>query len=199
MFRRIAVLFVGLALVVGGIAGCNATTASVAHDQAETNAQLQQYQAVQPVPFFNWSMMRQVLIDIYQAQNEARQTWAVIVSNTGTPIFSCESEGYPIPVTTQLTNESQIAVTNINGSNYTGVVGQMEPNGTYSGNSLGTYVLCVRPDGTLAPVYAEPYVLMFPFEVKVVNGQIVDSNGASNITVNVAAPKNVPIVASPAP
>jgi hypothetical protein len=198
--KKITALIVTAALL---FVACGADqTNSISSDQNETNAQLQQYQAVQPVPFFNWSMMRQVMIDIYQAQNESRQTWAVFIANNGTPIFSCESEGYPIPATTQLTNPSQVVTgSGVGGNNYAyGVVGQMEPNGTYTGNSLGTYVLCVRPDGKLSPVYSEPYVMMFPFEVKVVNGQIVDQNGAATISLDLTPPANVKVVTpSPAP
>lgn len=199
MFRRITALLVGLVFVVSA---CGAgTTNSVQSDQNLTNAQLDQYQAVQPVPFFNWSMMRQVLIDIYKAQNESRQTWAVFVANNGTPIFSCESVGYPIPATTQLTNPQQVVVgSGVGGSSYAyGTVGQMEPNGTYTGSSLGTYVLCIRPDGKFAPVYAEPYVMMFPFQVSVVNGQIVDAKGVSNISIDITPPANVPVLPSPSP
>ena len=198
--KKIAALIVTAALLF--VACGPEQTTSVNSDQNETNAQLSQYQAVQPVPFFNWSMMRQVLIDIYQAQNESRQTWAVFVANNGTPIFSCESVGYPIPATTQLTNPSQVVTGDgVGGNNYAyGTVGQMEPNGTYTGDSLGTYVLCVRPDGTLSPVYSEPYVMMFPFAVKVVNGQIVDQGGAATIPINVTPPANIKSVTpSPSP
>ena len=104
MLRR----FAALILVVLMVAACTTAVNSVNNDQKLTDVQLQQYQAVQPVPFFNWSQSRQVLIDIYKAQNEARQTWAVFLSYTGTPLFSCESVGYPIPADTQLTNPDQV-------------------------------------------------------------------------------------------
>jgi hypothetical protein len=200
--RRLAAAVTFVLVATLALVGCgDSSVTSVANDQKITDAQLQQYQAVQPIPFFNWSQMRQVLIDIYQAQNQARQTWAVFLSYTGAPLFSCESVGYPIPADTQLTNPEQITHNSAVGGNYGyGVVGQMEPNGTYSSTSTsGTYVLCVRPDGKLAPVYSEPQVMMFPFEVSVVGGQIVDKNGASNISVDITPPANVPVVAAPSP
>lgn len=192
--------FLALALLSLAVVACNATTSSVANDQRATDTQLQQYQAVQPAPFFNWSQTRQVLIDIYRAQNDARQTWAVVTSMTGVAIFACESVGYPIPADTQLTNPDQIAIYNPSGTSFSGVVGQMEPNGTYSSTATnGTYVLCIRPDGKLAPIYTESYVSLFPFEVKVVDGRIVDAGGAATINVDVTAPANIPTMASPGP
>lgn len=191
MKKIVALVVLGLVLV-----GCSPTTESVKQDQQLTDRQLQQYQAVQPVPFFNWSMTRQVLIDVFQAQNSARQTWAVFMSYTGTALFSCESVGFPVPADTQLTNPDQIAIYNPNGTSYDGVVGQMEPNGTYSSsNTSATYVLCIH-NGKTTPVYWEPPVAAFPFEVKIVNGQIVDAGGQNSIEVNVNQPSSLP---SPSP
>lgn len=81
-----------------------------------------------------------------------------------------------------------------------GVVGQMEPNGTYGSTSTSaTYVLCIRPDGKLSPVYSEPQVMLFPFEVSVVDGKIIDAGKASNIEVNITPPANVQQVPAPSP
>jgi hypothetical protein len=190
--RRPIILLAGVALA---LAACQTTVQSLSNDQTQTDAQLQQYQKVQPVPFYNWSEQRNTLIQIYNAKNEARQTWAVFMSYTGTAMFTCPSIGFPIPADTQLTNPEQIARTNVNGTVYSGVVGQMEPDGLYSSTGTsGTYVLCVRDNGKAAPIYWEPPVAMFPYEVKIVNGQIIDAGGTSNIEVDV---KGAP--AGPAP
>ena len=80
--KRTIILIAGVALV---LAGCNVSKDSVQTDAKNTDTQLQQYQAVQPVPFYNWSQDRATMIQIYNAKNEARQTWTVFYSAAGTP------------------------------------------------------------------------------------------------------------------
>lgn len=186
------------------VAACTGSTSGLGNDQALTDQQLRQYQLAQPVPFFDWSMDRQALIDIYQAKNEQRTTWAVVTSQgTGQILFTCPSLSYPIPADTQLTNPEQLQTVwagNAGGSSWhsvDGVVGQMEPNGVYtSSNTDATYVLCLRPNGKVSPVYTEQEVTLFPFEVKVVDGVIVDAGGSSSIEVNLTKPDNVPLAPS---
>lgn len=189
--KRSAIL---LAVAALAVAACgNYANQGVANDKSQTDSQLQQYQKVQPVPFYNWSEQRNTLIQIYNAKNEARSTWAVFMSYTGVAMFTCPSVGFPIPADTQLTNPQQVV-----GGPSTGnaTVSQMEPDGLYTGSGTGTYVLCVRSDGKAAPIYWEPPVAMFPYEVKVVNGQITDAGGPSTINVDV---KGGTPGASPAP
>lgn len=186
--NRKAFALAGVALL---FAACNTGSQSLAQDQKQTDKQLQQYQVAQPVPFYDWSEQRNTLIQIYNAKNEARQTWAVLQTITGVPVFSCPSIGFPIPADTQLTNPSQISVVNPPGLNnnntlYDGVVHQMEPDGLYaSGATDATYVLCLRPDGKAVPIYTEQKVTMFPFPVTIQDGKIVDSGAPSNIEINV--------------
>jgi len=185
----------GLLLVVPFlVAACYSTTVSVQNDQQISDRQLQQYQVAQPVPFFDWSMDRQAMIDIYQAKNEQRQTYAVVTSQgTGQVLFTCPAISYPIPADTQLTNPDQLASTYVGGHWIDGVVSQEEPNGVYSSsNTDATYVLCLRADGGITPVYTEQKVSLFPFPVKVVDGQIVDAGGDATIEVHLDRPADVP-------
>lgn len=180
--------FIAIALVALAITGCNRGNVSLQADQNQTNSQLQQYQAVQPVPFYNWSEQRNTLIQIYNAKNEARNTWAVVESITGVALWSCPSVGFPIPADTQLTNPDQLAATYNNGSNgwVEGAVSQMEPDGLYaSGNTDATYVLCIRPNGKIVPIYTEQKVSTFPFEVEAIDGKIVDKGKDTNIEIDV--------------
>jgi len=188
--KRTIILFAGVALA---LAACSQS--SINNDRVQTDRQLSQYQAVQPVPFFNWSQDRAVLIQIYEAKNQARQTWSVFYSATGVPQAMCSSVGYPIPANTQLTSPDQIAY----GSAGTalGTVSQMEPNGVYSTTGAnGTYVMCLRPSGKAAAVYSESWVTAYPYEVKLENGQVVDLGGDTTVPIEMTAPTNVP---TPAP
>lgn len=187
MNKNLAGLAVTVAALALMIAACSSVNQSLSKDQSQTNSQLQQYQSVQPVPYYDWSEQRNTLIQIYNAKNEARQTWAVVESITGAALWSCPSVGFPIPADTQLTNPDQIAVTQNGGTNYyDGVVPQMEPDGLYaSGATDATYVLCLRPDGKAVPIYTEQKVSTFPFPVHVEDGKIVDENGASTVQIDV--------------
>lgn len=192
--------------VVALIAACgtNGTGAANQTEASQVNAQQNQYEKVQPVPYFDYSLQRQALIDIYKAQNTATQTWSVITSYSGQFLFQCESMGWPIPANYQLTNPQVLnSIYGAASSAYgVGTVGQAEPNGIYSGNTQGTYVLCIRPDGKISPIYTENNVQMFPFAVKVnpTTGAIEDAGAASNITLDVKGGNTgTPPPASPKP
>jgi hypothetical protein len=189
--KRTIILLAGVVLLV---AACGTQKDSTQTDATNTDRQLKQYQAVQPVPFYNWSQDRATLIQIYNAKNEARQTWTVFYSAAGTPQAMCPSVGYPIPANTQLTSPDQVGYVSSYG---VGVISQMEPNGLYSTTGAnGTYVLCVRPNGKNAAVYSESWVTAFPYEVKIENGQVVDLGGDTTVPIDVNKPANV---ATPAP
>jgi len=78
-----------------------------AKDAASSATILKKAQAAQPVPQFDWSQIRQTLIDAQTAQAEATQTTSFFF-NLGVvdPVFSCPSIGFPVAGTSQLTNPS---------------------------------------------------------------------------------------------
>ncbi len=180
------------------VAACSGVSNSTTQEQGTVNAQQEQYNKVQPIPFYDFSLQRQALIDIYNSQNQNSQTWDVITSYSGQFLFQCEAVGWPIPAAAQLSNPNQVVEVQGQWSKINGVVGQAEPNGIYTGNTQGTYILCARPDGKIAPVYTENNVQMFPFPVKVdpATGAITDAGGASNITITV---KPGSVIAAPSP
>jgi hypothetical protein len=150
--RRFAWLAV-LGLILGACTeGDNARRA----DEQLAGEQLGIYQNGQPVPIYDFSQVRDTLIQINTMLVEGRQSYATIVSPlTGEPLFSCPSVGFPIPADTQLTNPSQV-VSTASGA----VVEQIEPNGTFtSKNTNATYILCIQEDGSAVPVYSEPPVI----------------------------------------
>lgn len=180
-----------LALFIGSCAG---NTTAVKNDSRTVDSQQKVYSRNQPIPFFDWSQDRDALIQIYVAKNEARTTYTVVTADgSGQVLFTCPSVGFAIPADTQLTNGLQAL-------DYTGypVVEQAEPNGLYSSkNTDGTYVLCVREDGNITPVYTEAKVTTYPFPVRVENGQIVDAGGSSSIILDLtrkpSAPEPTPV------
>lgn len=153
----IAVCLVVLLAVVA--AGCMEN--SERSDSRNVNKQQAHYQKVQPLPYYDYSIPRDVLIQIYNVvTQEARDTYTVIQSMTGAVLFYGPSIGYGIPSDTQLTNALQPR------GGAGAVVEQAEPNGLFSSkNTDGTWVLFVQPDGTITPIYTEQKVTTYPFAV----------------------------------
>lgn len=186
-------------LLIGGCAPAN----SQSKDRNTVEGQQEIYASRQPVPRFEYSQDRDTLIQIYRLRNEVRPTFTTFHSNgTGDVVFSCPSRGYAIPADTQLTNGLQPWCY---GQSCGGaVIEQPEPNGLYSSkNTDGTWVLCVRDNGEVTPVYTELKVTTFPFLVNADGHTVSDSKSASSTTVTLrnaqgTAPGNAP-VASPEP
>lgn len=149
-------------LVIFAILAAACAQSSIRSDTLTVDRQQQVYAVNQPIPFFEYSQDRAVLSQIYVQKNEARFTWSVIASDgTGEPRFQCPSIGFAIPADTQLTNPLQSIYSS------GAVVEQAEPNGLYSSkNTDGTYLLCVRQNGDVVPVYTEHKVTTYPFPVR---------------------------------
>ena len=162
--RARVVIVTLLAMVV---AACGA---AVAENPQTTEVRIQDqisasYLKTQPPPVHSFSQMRQNLIELENAQATGVQTTSFFCSNlcdkANPPLKFCPSIGAPIATTDQLTSPDQplreaSQPLNDTGGNLT--VGQMDPNGVYSGNSTGTYVMCVGSDGRVRPAYWEGYV-----------------------------------------
>ncbi len=129
-------------------------------EQAIADQQLAQYSKSQPVPIFNYSQLRQNLIEIETAQVNATATTSFMFllsgsGATGPLVHSCPSIGFPIPATYQLTSPEQ-AVTGTEGRAWE--LPQLEANGVYTGDTTGTYVMCVGENGKPFAFYHEGFV-----------------------------------------
>lgn len=135
------------------LTGCSYTPSATANDQKATNSQLDRYQQNQPIPASDWSQYRQTVLDVEAAQIHGVAT-TTFFFNQGTdkPIKVCPSIGFPVASTAQLTNPDQISFGGRgDGSGLSGeygVIAQQEPNGVYTGDSSGTYTVCVAGDGS---------------------------------------------------
>lgn len=164
---------VALAIVISlSLIGCTpaSTVGDTAVDENKTvSRQDALYAKTQPVPFFNYSLPRDLWIQFYKAStSNVVRTWSYPVDINGEPMVELESVGYPIPMDTQLTNPDKL-IDMYAHSSYTavGTVAQSEPNGLYtSQNTNATIIMTVDGDGKVAPVYSEPTVLCFPYPVR---------------------------------
>jgi hypothetical protein len=152
------------------LVGCSTTSAPPSVTRQEQKAvenQDQVYANTQPTPFFDKSLDRALLIQIYKKRQEAVATWTYVQSEyTGKVLFFCPSIGFPIPGGTQLTNPNKIIERSYNGAQsnwgWGTAIPQSEPNGLYSpSTSEGTYVMCSNEDGSVSPAYLEPKVQTF--------------------------------------
>ncbi len=112
----------------------------------------------QPVPSFDWSQERQTLIDVEGAQaTGATTTSAFYLEGIGL-IGWCPSIGAPVPSTYQLSASKQWV--DLPGDHTNGLVevDQGEPTGVYTGNSTGTWTICLDDNGKKFAHYWEGYV-----------------------------------------
>lgn len=149
--HRITVLAATVALAAT-ITACSNTGAN-SKESKEVRSALNVYLSGQPIPQFASSQLRQNLIEIITAQAKTTAT-TTFFFNQGVqdPISSCPSIGFPIPSTAQITaSEGKLPDHDL-------AVPQMEPTGIYTGDSTGTYVICVQADGTAYASYWEGFV-----------------------------------------
>lgn len=146
------------------LAACDSGTTgkqadAVNNDQQSSADALVQLQAAQPTPAFQYSQLRQTVIDIEKAQAGTTQTTTFFFNQgVANPVDTCPSIGFPVPATDQLTNPQQIIRDrgDRNGGNI--AIPQVDPTGVYSGDTAGTYVLCVDGQGKAYANYWEGFV-----------------------------------------
>jgi hypothetical protein len=153
-----ALTIVVAAAAVIGLSSCSQDDGSArSQEQATAAQQLDGFLKAQPVPTVNWSQLRQNLIELQTAQAETTATTSFFF-NQGVeqPVMSCPSIGFPIPATYQLTNPD--AVVDLGRETGAVTVGQLESTGVYTGDTSGTYVMCVSPAGEAYAFYWEGFV-----------------------------------------
>lgn len=145
------------------LVGCSDTSGkkpdATKSDQQVSSNILENYQKSQPVPMFNYSQLRQNLIEIETAQSNTTQT-TTFFFNQGVqqPVMTCPSIGFPIAATNQLTNPQQMVTNGNNTWGWGAPLAQIDPNGVFSGDTTGTYVMCVNAQGKAYANYWEGFV-----------------------------------------
>jgi hypothetical protein len=175
----------GLALIVlltGAQGGCDDSKSAAENERAAQDTQMQQFLRNQPVPSFDWSLERHMLIQIYIARQKATNTFSVVQSEyTGKVLWQCDSIGFPLPYGTQLTNPLAAEWRWRSGGDYaSAVIEQQEPNGLFSPSSAeGTWVPCVDEKGKITPVYEERKVSVFLRPMEEINGKLTPRAGSA--------------------
>lgn len=157
-------------------------------DQKAVSSQQKQYAIGQPVPKYDYSVERDLLIKLYNIRNEKVATHSVWRSDYGLVEGDCPSFGYGLPYDTSLTNP--LAATDENQRGYEEAslttIGQAEPNGIFaSTNTAATWVMCLDSSGIIEPHYVESKVTVYPGPVKVdYETNRVQRSGKATVTMN---------------
>ena len=152
------------------VVGCPRRDSQEAKDRDAVDRQQAQYAKSQPLPTFDWSLERHLVIELYRIRNQRVATHSVWRSNYGMVEGDCPSMGYGIPYDTSLTNPLMATDEDPDGTDKASLtsIGQAEPNGVFaSTNTSATWVMCVDETGTVMPHYVESKVTVYPMPVKV--------------------------------
>lgn len=157
MKRELPAIFVVLVvLAVFIFAACSDSTYE---ERRSVERQQEQYMIGQPIPMMDWSLERQLIIDLYLIRNTKVATHAVWRSDYGIIEGDCPSMGFGLPYDTSLTNPLQ----KVYGSSSGAVVEQAEPNGIFASKTTSaTWVMCLSDTGGVEPVYVESKVTVYP-------------------------------------
>lgn len=153
--------------------------------------QQSQYAIAQPIPAFDFSLERDLVIQLYNLRNQRALTHSVWRSDRGMVEGDCPSIGFGIPYDTSLTNPLVATNTAQDGYRHTYQGGsltsieQPEPNGVFaSKNTSATWVMCAGETGTIEPVYVETKVTVYPYSVSVdYADNRVTKTGAASVTL----------------
>lgn len=157
--KKLLVGAVALAATVSLGACTSSTQKSTKSDTQRAAQTLQGLDKSQPVPVFNYSQIRQTLIDAETAEaNTTVTTSFFFVQGVADPVFTCPSIGFPVPGTFQITSPEQVE--HHSGSNNGGnvTIPQIDPNGVYGGDTAATFVLCTGANGQVYLHHAEEFV-----------------------------------------
>jgi len=176
----IAVLSIG---AKGSSSSCGEDTAAT-KESRKVNQQDEQFAKGQPIPFFDWSLERDLIIQLYNIRNSKVATHAVWRSDYGMVEGDCPSMGFGIPYDTSLTNPVKTTDEDQTGHRNASLatIEQAEPNGVYaSKNTSATWVMCVGDAGIIEPVYIESKVTIYPGPVNVdyATNRVVRSGAAT--------------------
>lgn len=171
MKRRITMIVAVLTIALAGVA-CDSGGGAAGEEARIAADQLERFLQTQPVPVFEWSQLRQNLIELSTAQARTTQT-TTFFFNMGiqNPVASCASIGFPIAATYQLTSPESLKWFG-NGPGHR-VVPQLEATGVYTANTTGTYAMCTDPNGAAYAQYWEGFVMTVTGPAVWQDGQVV--------------------------
>ena len=158
--NRVTIAAVAAIVLITASACTQGTPSGQASENAQQQANTLSLEQSQPLPHYNWSQIRQTLIDAENISAAGTQTTSFFFQmGLPDPVYSCPSIGMPVANTAQLSNPQQVEP-DPHSSSGSVVVSQMDPNGIYApSSSMGTYVICIASSGAKYLDYWEGDVL----------------------------------------
>jgi hypothetical protein len=139
-----------------GLYGCEVDTDDL--DRIEQDRLLREGRAQTGLPGINNFTEKKLATMLLELRDQSNLSTYSYVSNYKGVSFLCNSIGFGIPYSSQLTNPSRVE------SYSTGaVLPQAEPNGLFTGDSsTATWIICVNPNkpGSLYPTYVEDNLIV---------------------------------------
>jgi hypothetical protein len=179
---------IGTLTVIVLLSGCNLDKGTEAQDAAKVANQQSQYSKGQPIPAFDWSLERHLVIELYKVRNQKAATHSVWRSDRGLIEGDCPSYGYGIPYDTSLTNPLMATDEDLDGYDKAALttIEQAEPNGIFaSKNTAATWVMCLGEAGNIEPIYVETKVTVYPGPVSVdYDKNRVTRSGAATVLIS---------------
>ncbi len=145
----IAAPLLGIALLAGCTSGPGEPSGQQQENQQQ-QADTSSLENSQPIPHYDYSQIRQTLIDAETISANGTQTTSFFFQmGLPDPVFSCPSLGEPVANSSSLSNPDQVVnPSNGNSGNNSLTIGQMDPDGIYTPSaSSGTYVICLDTSG----------------------------------------------------
>ena len=176
--------------IVLSFCGCEVDNSVATQEAKKVARQQDQYAKGQPVPAFDWSFERDLVIQLYKLRNKKVATHTVWRSDYGQIEGDCSSIGYGIPYDTSLTNPLMSTDEDQDGFDQSALttIEQPEPNGIFaSKNTTATWVMSVdKSTGQILPLYIETKVTVYPYPVKVdYEKNRVYKDGKATTTINI--------------
>ncbi len=174
--------FVFILAAVLSMTACQGETSANEKDSQAVERQQKQYATAQPVPAYDWSLERHLVIELYNVRNMRAATHSVWRSDLGTIEGDCPSMGFGVPYDTSLTNPLVATGNTIHALTS---IEQPEPNGIFaSKNTAATWVMCTNELGQIEPVYVETKVTTYPYPVNVdYDKNRVTKSGKSTVAI----------------
>lgn len=159
-------LLTSIALISLAACGKYAITEDADEVRAKQTA-VQMQEAVAQVPLPNIKNFQELrwATYLYELRDQATATYAYFTDLNGNKHFICDSVGYGMPASVQITNPERVEARYDSYGLY-GTLPQAEPNGLFMPDTLSaTYILCSDGKGGIAPVYIEDNVVVSPFKM----------------------------------